>query len=177
MAKKLAGTMSKKWTALPKRKADDISTFCVWRCIKVDAACTVCKLHSVQVAQCAACTVCRLHTPRELMQMQICSGNYCNDRCTRYCCCFFVVAVKYTEEREGRRAGCLSICSEAFWKLPKNNKLLSVLEVVKLGKSYNWLVQKIFAICVTYKIIDMYNVTHISYRCMWYTCVQHVEHT
>ena len=71
-----------------------------------------------------------------------------------FCCCcsgqifvkylsnigqIFVVLVKYTEKRETARSRGLSIrCSEVFWKLPKNNKL-SVLEVVKLGKSYNWL--------------------------------------
>jgi len=73
------------------------------------------------------------------------------------------------------RSRGLSIrCSEVFWKLPKNNKL-SVLEVVKLGKSYNWLVQQPFQY-MWYININVY-ITNIIYRCMWYTYVYNMYST
>ena len=77
-----------------------------------------------------------------------------------------VVCGQIHGEKERRhRAGGLSICSEVFWKLPKNNKL-SVLEVVKLGKSYNWLVHQLLAIYVIYKHVY---ISHITCHCKWYT--------
>jgi len=75
-----------------------------------------------------------------------------------------------TQRRGERRhrAGGLSICSEVFWKLPKNNKL-SVLEVVKLGKSYSWLVHISYV-----NVCDIHFITciaHLIYAPILYNSV------
>jgi len=81
--------------------------------------------------------------------------------CFCSCCCCCCCGQIHAEKRDGTEQGGLSICSEVFWKLPKNNKL-SVLEVVKLGKSYNWLVHRLLAIYVIYKHISIYHTYYIS---------------